>query len=227
MRWITTMSLARTILLAGTLALPGLAFAEGNWSGVYFGGGGGLIDADPNDRTPKTLGIANNNTVNIGTDDEGIGYYAFAGYRFNDYLGFETGYADLGEVSFNGSVTPNAGGATSTFAINSEIDGFKFAGTAGLPLTERFYGMAKIGAFWWDLETTSTPAVGALPSEVAAFGNSESGVSTLAGFALQYEVLNGLSVRLDFEHLFEVGDDDEIRSINQFNGAFEYRFQGF
>lgn len=82
-----------------------------------------------------------NNTI----DDSAIGFKAYGGYRFNNYLGVEGTFLNSGEVDED--TTPGEDGGKATVSAN----GFSLTALGYLPLaTENFQLFGKLGFFDFD-----------------------------------------------------------------------------
>ncbi|MGI9343688.1 MAG: outer membrane beta-barrel protein [Gammaproteobacteria bacterium] len=92
---------------------------------------------------------------NVSSDDSDLMWNIAAGYLFNDWVGVEVAYLDLGEADFtaesDGSGISWVAGDVGT---NYEADGWLFSIIGRYPLTQRWAILARLGAFVW--ETTET-----------------------------------------------------------------------
>jgi hypothetical protein len=130
------MGLLRTALpclgAVAALAVAGDALAQ-QPSGIrsapawYVGAGAGVSWYDM--KTQDLNAIPQ--TANVGFDSTGFGWKIFGGYRFNNWLGIEGSYADLGNSS---------GGLK--YAVHS----WNVAGVGRIPFGTGFYLQGKVGA---------------------------------------------------------------------------------
>lgn len=72
--------------------------------------------------------------------DNSMSWRAFAGYEFNDYIGIEGSYLDLGDISDTVLGVP----------VRAEADGWSLAAVGKIPFSERWALQAKAGMFFWD-----------------------------------------------------------------------------
>ena len=82
-------TILRTALAVGAIALLSAAPVRADESGFYFGGSGARVSSD------------------CCAEDSALAFRGFAGYRFNQNIGAEVGYASVGDfnartVSFTG-----------------------------------------------------------------------------------------------------------------------------
>lgn len=175
-------------------------------------------------------------SLDINTDEDDIGWKIFAGYSFNQYLGLEFAYIDLGEIdtestSISAITIPVP--PSSTFTTNSttnetiDFSGFSFSGRLRYPVSDKFDIFAKVGGFAWEVDTeitalaefTITPPP-LLPSPNPppfTLSQSDKGVDWLFGIGLEYEISDHLKIRGEWERYninFEQGDIGITRKVD-------------
>lgn len=92
---------------------------------------------------------------NISDDDTGFGFGIIGGYFFNDFVGVEGGYLDLGEADFTAESDGSGDSWVSgDVATDFDADGWLFAVVGRWPITERLALLGRLGLFSW--ETTET-----------------------------------------------------------------------
>ncbi len=182
------------IVVSALLALTtGPATAQGMGlgpeAGFYAGAGGGFTTVDLCDDL-RAVGATN-------CDDEDVGFKIFGGFKFNQYVAAEVGYADLGEV------TASALGISAT----AEVDGFQVAAVGSYPI-EQFSLLGKVGIYAWDGEISTT------------VGNfDDDGTDIMFGLGGAFRFTPEISVRGEWER-FDIDGDD----IDFFSASFIYNF---
>lgn len=83
--------------------------------------------------------------INEGIDgfrieDNTTTWRIYAGYEFNDYIGLEGSYLDLGEFSDTVVGIP----------VRADADGWSLAAVGKIPLSEKWAIQAKAGLYFWD-----------------------------------------------------------------------------
>ena len=120
--------------ISGLLAIPITSAAQDDY-GFYVGASVNRLSADFED-TSDTRFDESDNAAGVR-----------AGYMFNDFIGAEIGYLDLGSYS--------AEGKTSGTDINLNADGFTAAAIFNFSATPILDLYAKAGAFYLDADSTS------------------------------------------------------------------------
>ncbi|HGG59843.1 MAG TPA: OmpA family protein, partial [Gammaproteobacteria bacterium] len=169
--------------LATLLALPLLLLASSAYSAednFYLGIGAGLSNLQP-DR---------NGTIWFVTDDQDVGYKAFLGYDFRDFLSIEGYYSDLGSSELTaaptvGHIDYQAFGLNSLWYFPNNLPGLQ----AFLKL-----GIGKI-----DTQSDKVP-----------FRQVENTQLT-AGAGVEWLFKSGLGLRLDYDYLDQ---DAQLVSLN-------------
>jgi OmpA-OmpF porin, OOP family len=167
--------LAVAMFALAVVSTPALSQDDAGW---FIGGTGGVSDAKQG-----CPGVA---IVGFSCDDSSTGWRAFGGYRFNPYLGYEIGYADLGKV------TQTLAGVASTFE-STAIDVVLFA---ALPIGPDFSFFVKGGVFRWDLDLKSPGAA----------TTSSHGQDTTYGFGLHYNLTRNFALRLEWQRYNDIGN---------------------
>ena len=105
-----------------------VAAADGNW---YVGAALGSADFD-------------NSIDGFQLASGGPATRFYGGYSFNEHFSVDGGYVDFGQfdefVDVGGNQT----------LISEDADGFLFAATGSIPLTDKFSLYGRLGAFFWD-----------------------------------------------------------------------------
>ncbi len=134
-------SLAVATALA-LVAAPAVAAESGFYVGV--GAGDFSINVD-ND--------AVDDAIDGKTDDGNTGVRLFGGWQFNQYFGVEGGWdGGAGWDKTIGDITSDGIEAD----LDIDIQGFDLMLVATLPMGDTFYGFAKAGVLFWDVEADLT-----------------------------------------------------------------------
>jgi len=112
----------------------------------------------PPEFTPSIVSTSSSSTS--FDDFEEIEWKLYAGYQFNDYLGLEALYAQLGSFEREARLS----GAVGLFAPaflkeETEAEGYGVSLVGTYPLTSRFSVFAKAGVFSWEADTSGSLGV--------------------------------------------------------------------
>ncbi len=181
----------RLIGLAGLgamLAVPAL----GQSSSHLYGGVGAGIARSANE-TARTTGVLlpGVDTLSSSSDRNDNAFKVFGGYQINRNLALETGYYSLGKSRFTTQTSPagSLSGATKVRGLNFDVVGT-------LPLTERFAGLARVGAHHaWSEERYSGTGAGA----GVAFSSKHNNTNYKVGLGAQYQLTPAMWVRGEME----------------------------
>ncbi len=168
------------IAFLAQIFLMQVAAAEGNW---YVGAALGSADFD---NTVDGFRLDSNSTA--------MGFYG--GYSFNEYFSVDGGYADLGH--FDAIV--DAGG--NAIPISADADGFLFAATGSIPLTDKFSLYGRLGAFFWDGE-----------SLIGNVDDNVSDVNAHLAAGIKATVYKNLSITVDWSRFDLDGTNADLVAI--------------
>lgn len=150
-------------------------------------------------------------------DDEADASSVEVGYFFNEYVGVQIGYHDLGTFDGSGSPCPDdvdaciealseeilalcvdvAPCVTVVAPIEAEVTGWSLAVVPSWPVTERFSAFGKLGVLEWDTDLSSglqfTPRGGTFES----FSNTD----LLTGVGLSYRFGENLGALVEYRRL--------------------------
>jgi OOP family OmpA-OmpF porin len=185
---------ARRLLAAAVLGLGALvAASQASAQGFYIGGSLGQSDADDGTVIPDLI---TSGTVD-GSDS---GFKFFGGYQFNQNLGLEIAYVDLGKATYSGTFggAPVTGGSVDTTGLNTSVVGT-------VPVNPSFSVFGKIGLFAW--EKKARDITGGVP-----FSGTQDDVDVSFGFGAAYHLNRNLSIRAEWEQ-FEAVDSISLLSI--------------
>jgi opacity protein-like surface antigen len=148
-------------------------------------------------------------------DDSGFSFGITGGYRLNQYLAFEAGYVNLGEVILGSHATGTFPGDNGSMSIEveSETSGFTASALGTLPLSRDWELFARGGALFANNKIRfSVDARG--EDFVPPVGNhfSESGAKSstdmYAGLGVSLRILEIYDARLEYQRVFDAGLDE-------------------
>jgi OmpA-OmpF porin, OOP family len=185
------------ILFVSLGVVPAAAQADAD-TGAYLGAGFGKASATDY-CTGNSTGL-----VSINCDESDSSFKVFGGYRFTRHLAIEAAYVDLGTLSATGSFAGNA------FSNNTEITGVTLQAVGIATLGDRFSLMGRIGALFWDMNTSST---------VGPFHRStgDDGVDLALGVGAQFTITPHFGIRADLDYYPELGNsntgEETVRAV--------------
>jgi OOP family OmpA-OmpF porin len=138
----------------------------------------------------------------VTCDNSSTGYKLYGGYRFNDFVGFEAGYIDLGNFS-----------ATLDSSFGAISDKIKLKGATAhavlfLPVTPEFSVFGKAGSIYWNLK--SETYIDSVPAN-----RSDSGFDVAVGIGAQYFLTRHFAVRAEFEYFPNLGNANTVGDTDQ------------
>lgn len=144
-------------------------------------------------------------TRTLDKSDSSFGF--LAGYRFTTHFAVEGGYLDLGKVGYRANARGNIMGIPTDAVLNvdTETAGMTVAALGIWPLSYRWevYGRAgalfssnDFRAFYDDVEQNPRRAE-----------FSENDIDVIAGIGTSYNFLEIYDVRLEFQRIFDAGDE--------------------
>ena len=169
-----------TIAILAQILLMQVATADGNW---YVGAAFGSADFDN--------GI---DGFQLDSGDTAMRFYG--GYSFNEHFSVDGGYVDFGQFD---TFVDNSG---TPIQISEDADGFLFAATGSIPLTDKFSLYGRLGAFFWD---------GA--SLIGNVDNNVSDVNAHLAAGIRAMVYKNLSVTVDWSRFDLDGTNADLIAI--------------
>lgn len=195
------------LVMASALAFAASAQAAGGEGGYVVGSVGSTklkVDKSAIDNELIGLGVTN---LSSSVDESDTGYKLAFGYRYNQNLALEVGYANLGKAKY--SATGTFAGAPT--AANAEIkaDGWTIAAIGILPINNAFSIFGKIGTIDATVKGSATATVG------TGFGSSSSKSTKWKGnygIGADYNFTPAIGVRAEYEVFSKLGDDNVGKS---------------
>lgn len=202
----------KTLLAVSLLVLSAPAAAQMSWSSWYAGFGAGQVKTDRELVHNRETTITNATGISTRFDDKDSSWKAFLGYRFNDWLGFEVSYSDLGEHStdtrFQGGNPPS----DAQVIIRRQVKGFGVDAVLSAPLTPAFSVFGKVGVFRADMDASAQ-----LGGNVEFPGSTERSRSTNQrenvahyGVGVDFHFARNLGARVEYERYAKVGKKFEV-----------------
>ena len=184
---------ASRVIAAAVLLCGMVAASQASAQGFYIGGSVGQSDIDDS----ITTGLITSGTV----DGKDTGFKLFGGYQFNQNLGVELAYVDLGEASYSGTFlgAPVTGGKV-------EVSGFNFSAVGTYPLNPSFALFGKLGVLAW--EAKATDVTGGVP-----FSAKDDGADISFGLGASYNFTKNVSARVEWERFKMDSADADLLSI--------------
>lgn len=236
------------LVLAAVYALPVLA-GDGYW---YVGGSFGTAwDSSLDDLTQEDVASAVELTglppevspsiisTSTGSDAweefDDVDWKLYGGYQFNDYLGLEALYADLGAFERSARLS----GAVGLFAPaylkeETDVDGFGLVIVGSLPLGPGFTAFGKAGVFSWETDTSGDLGIqtgticaificGPIADQRSYFID-DSGTDPMFGLGVKF-MGGGWGMRLEWERFTGLGHGfDGEADMDLFTLGIEYQF---
>jgi OOP family OmpA-OmpF porin len=176
--------------------------AHAQTTGFYAGGAVGRLDYNID-----TASFSTNSTRITSKDEQHTGWKVFGGYQFNNYIGVEASYVDLGKFQI--------GGTTSgvPFTAKADTNGFGLALVGTLPLNNKVAFFGKMGGF-----RSKSKATGSVGNIKIADSGHDNG--SLVGAGVRYNFTPQFALRVEAER-FGLGDGD---SAMFYSLGAQYRF---
>ena len=128
----------------------------------------------------------------VSLDDRVLAWKFLGGYHFNEYFGAELAYVDARKLPIK---------VLGVTLGNLDLSGFTFAGVFRYPVTSQFNIFAKGGGFIWSAEVEDTRTNNTVIVE-------SDGISYVVGAGAEFEVIDNLSLRAEWERLDADGSID-------------------
>ena len=186
-------------LLAVSVAGVSSANAADTNTGFYVGAGAGYSRVKFND---NAFAVAGATASSLSKDESDTGFKLFGGYQFNQNIGVELGYVDLGRFNATRTVTAPAAG---TVATNIRTSGGFLDLVGTLPLQNNFSLLGKVGAIY--SETKASLATTGAVALVAGVNRNpkENETNFKLGLGAQYDFTKTVGLRAEWERFFKLG----------------------
>lgn len=224
------------LILSGGLPAAAQAAVPGWYAGLAYGSTDyNLDDSQVDSAVEIELSSFNAPATSIYTfNDPGSGVFSsvdgsngggkvFVGYHFNEWIGVEAFYVDLGNVksSFTGTVDGGEGLAGGT---KTDLSGYGASILATLDFGGGFAGYGRLGAFRWDAKTTGSVTVQESTPFTLSLDYDDKGTNLNYGVGLTYDVWRNITLRVEYER-FDYGsntfDPDHVQLLS-FGAAWNF-----
>jgi OOP family OmpA-OmpF porin len=177
-------------------------------------------------RTKADLGNTSGWTIN----NKDTTFGANVGYMFNDYIGVEGGYRDLGDVSgsatgtFSGSLYGKPLVGTGTLTLNADGKGWTLGPRLNLPVNKDFSLNARLGWFMWEANSKATVNAaftwgGTAYLANAQATNNQTGTDTYYGLGASYNINKQLAAGINYNQ-YKL---DSVK-VDTWDLSLKYRF---
>ena len=178
--------------------------ASAQTSGFYGGASIGQAKVDMDNSSDDSAKLATElgfTNISSSQDDSDTSWKIFAGYKLNQNLAIEGGYADLGKFQLNADgilngVTGKLDGSVKSHAYFIDLLGV-------LPMGD-FSVFGKLGGAYTQ---TKAEASASYSSASASDSVKENKFSPKLGVGVEYNITQSIAIRGEFERYFNVGDD--------------------
>jgi hypothetical protein len=218
------------LTLATLASSPTLAAERGFYAGADLGQSS--YDLDRRDLDGQVVGAFESLGLTVlsgdsSTSEDGFTYGITLGYQVLPYLAVEASYVDLDDAEYRGSATVTDGVTTADFStqVTTESSGPALSVLGILPLPRNWEVYARAGLYFSNTDVTARLASGDI---VSVGDDSSSSEEFLWGGGVGYS-RGQWTVRLDYQQVTDVGDEDVAGEVNIDRIAFSalYRFKGF
>ncbi|MBE0644804.1 MAG: outer membrane beta-barrel protein [Bacteroidetes bacterium] len=183
--------IAATLVIVLTPNLRAQTETYGEKNPIYIGAGAGVSFWFAKDDT-RFKGDEKNNPVV---------FRGYLGYRLHRFFGLEAGYVTFGKKEFDGTWEYVEGYPQSDKGDISG-GGVQLAALGMLPMSGPVTVFGKLGIIFWSLKESEVFAE--YPEE-----HDASGSTPLVGAGAEFDLVNVLALRLEWDYYFEVGKEEE------------------
>jgi hypothetical protein len=202
------------IVLAGSvLAAPAGAAQLGIYAGITYA----MVEKDSDRAAYQAEAVTIYNAFGFSPlstvatfDSEDSAYGFVVGYRLAEHLALEGSYVDLGEVKYrdrSDGLFDNTSAESWAQNITTDSSGIALSALGIMPLSYRWelYGRAGL------LLSNSTESV-FITDNIGSerLRASKSGADLLAGIGISCSVVDIYSLRLEYQRVFDAGDDSTL-----------------
>lgn len=147
-------------------------------------------------------------TVSTSIDNTNLGWKVYGGYQFTKNIGMEGGFVDFQEaVSASSFALPTA----RTVYTEVKHQAWTLAAVGTLPVTNDFSVFAKVGAANWKANSNSSRIVSTAFTQKAEI-HHDNGWDAYFGAGVSYKLVEGISVRAEWERFDFGGTDVDLMS---------------
>jgi opacity protein-like surface antigen len=196
--------------LASVIIVPTVS-AEGSfYGGISYG------------NAKNSKGPCNKAEEKIKCDKEDNGFKIVAGIQAFDFLAFELDYLDLGESNFTLRGYPYQGIPTNLDNGKTTYEGWGASIVPSIKIIDNLKAFGRLGFINSTVETkTDVSPVDNSPVQFADFKSSsrDTDMSGRWGVGLQYDINEQFAVRIEYEELRDLGNDETGEVDDDFTSA--------
>jgi OmpA-OmpF porin, OOP family len=194
--------------LIATLASLGIA-GSAHANGLYFGlsGGIGNTDLSKSDFDKTYIGTPIPAGYKSSLDNSTTTWGAQVGYDFNDYVGLEVGYVDLGTAQYDATYQ------NESVRNRFESSGLTLAVTGTFPFSGQFDVHGRAGVLFSDTRSTEK-FKDLLTGDTQGDGTKGTDNDFFLGVGAGWNINHTFTLRLDYTHFMKVGTEDETGEAN-------------
>ena len=172
------------------------------------------LNTGPNSYVGIDIGRSSFNTGNLGgpkthSDETALAATLYGGYRINDHVGLEGGYARLGTLSETVTVDGTQ------VQQNARASSFYGAVTGRYPLSDAFTLTGKAGVSFGRVSASG----GNVPASSALAGDAR---SLMLGIGAEYKAGDNLGITFGVDHFGKLSD--KVSGANVVTAGVNYRF---
>jgi OmpA-OmpF porin, OOP family len=177
------------------------ALADDVAEGFYFGASLGQSSADIGSKSAfdTSLGVP----VSSELDDTGDAWGVQIGYRFNNYVGMEVGYVNLGQADYVASIT----GTDEVVSRRFESSGPTLSAVGFFPVGS-FDIHARAGIIYADTRVRDRDEL-TTTGEFLSIEAKSSSTDLMAGVGAAWNIGQNFALRVEYTKYFDVGDEDQ------------------
>lgn len=127
-----------------------------------------------------------------------VGAGAFAGYQYNQYMGFELGYDWLGRMAYKGSVDNGA----------FRAQGIQLTTKLSYPVMEDLDVYTRLGAMVWRADSSATINTGKVGQ--TSRSDNDTGVSPVFALGTEYALTQDIAARVEYQWINNIGDKETL-----------------
>jgi len=189
--------------------------------GFYVGGGIGSATSDASASSfADDLGAAGYAVSDVSLDDSATGFKVFAGYMFNEYVGLQGSYIDLGQLDSELTAAVRPDEVDALLAVSADLLPGRGRGWLAdlvlqYPFSDRFWVYGTVGVFFAEPSTTQTIIVGGTGSATQSGNDND----IAASIGLKFSLSDTSSIKVGYERYEIDGNTTDFPMV-----AFTYAF---
>ncbi|AUD77801.1 hypothetical protein CW740_00545 [Kangiella profundi] len=187
-----TRKIFKSLILIGSIIFISSTIADD--SSFYLGISGGSAQVEG--ETVQEFGVLPGQSLNDDTDSYGV----YAGYKLNDYFGFELEYMDLDDARKTYSLDPDVVYIVApNDTITTNIQGIKLSSLFEYPFTDGFGIYGKLGVARVTMENDLFIGAAGPGQNLSAYSSDDSEVEIIYGAGLRFELVDRLNLKIEWE----------------------------